>query len=220
MKRPLLFFVGLLIFVQLIQAQGEAGNNWIEEGKTAYSAESYEKAAAYFTKASEENPDLLEPWFRLGITYIQLAKYKKAKKSFLTALEVDATDWDCWNDLGFTYNRMGKFKKAIPFFEKTIQLMPEVPNPYAHLGYSYLRLDKLALAKKKLDLSSRYSTDYNKYYFYLACYHSVLNQKTIALDSLEIAVEKGFKDKEWMQKEKSLKSIRKDPRFQQLLASL
>lgn len=220
MKRLLLFFVGLLMIVQLTQAQVESANTWMEKGIKAYSAESYEKAADYFTKASEEHPERLEPWFRLGITYIGLAKYKKAKKSFLAALEIDATNWDCWNDLGFTYNRMGKFRKAIPCFEETIKLEPKVPNPYAHLGYSYLRLGKLAPTKKNLDLSSRYSTDYNKRYFYLACYHSVLNQTDKAIDNLELAIEKGFKDKKWMESEQSLKSIRKDPRFKALLEAL
>lgn len=220
MKRLLLLFVGLLMLVQLTLAQVETANTWMEKGKTAYSAESYEKAAEYFTKASQEHPEQLEPWFRLGITYIGLAKYKKAKKSFLTALEIDATNWDCWNDLGFTYNRMGKFKKAIPCFEKTIQLVPDIPNPYAHLGYSYLRLNKLAATQKNLDLSARYSTEYNKHYFYLACFHSVSNQVDEAIKSLEMAIEKGFKDKKWMESEPSLKAIRKHLRFKQLLAAL
>lgn len=219
MKNSMLVFIGLLM-IQLVQAQVETADNWIEKGKAAYSAESYEVAIEYFTKASEVSPETVEPWFRLGITYIQLTKYKKAKKSFLTALTVDATNWDCWNDLGFTYNRMGKFKKAIPCFEKTIELVPDIPNPYAHLGYSYLRMDNLAMTKKNLDLSSTYSKDYNKFYFYLACYHSVLKQGSKALDSLEVAVEKGFKDKNWMQNEKSFQYIRKDPRFMKLLDSI
>lgn len=219
MKNSMLVFIGLLM-IQLVHAQVETADNWIEKGKTAYSTESYEVAAEYFTKASEVSPAMVEPWFRLGITYIQLTKYKKAKKNFLAALAVDATNWDCWNDLGFTYNRMGKYKKAIPCFEKTIELVPDIPNPYAHLGYSYLRMDNLAMTKKNLDLSSTHSKDYNKFYFYQACYHSVLNQTDKAIDSLEIAIEKGFKDKKWMESEKSLKFIRNDPRFKALLDAI
>ena len=217
MRNLLLLFTGFLT-IQFAQAQTSEG--WIEKGKLAYDSASYEEATEHFIKATEITPGVVEPWFRLGITYIELTKFKKAEESFLTALEIDSTNRDCWNDLGFAYNRMGKFKDAIPCFEKTIELAPDIPNPYAHLGYSYIRTGALNVARTQLAMSFKQSEEYNKYYFYAACYFNMLNKVSEAIDNLETAVEMGFKDKDWMKKEKTLKSIQKEIRYKRLLDSM
>lgn len=217
--KHLLFSISLLV-LQSACAQSAVTDSWIEKGRSAYDSASYEEALTFFVKASEESPEAGEPWFRLGITYLELNQFKKAKESFLAALEVDSTNRDYWNDLGFTYNRMGKFKDAIPCFEKTIDLTPDIPNPHAHLGYSYLRLGQVYMAKAQLDQAKSLSDEYAKYYFYAACYFNKIGRMTDAIDHLEIAVEKGFRDKEWMKKEKSLSLIQKEIRFKKLLNSM
>lgn len=218
MKTLKLFFVGLLS-IQLLFGQ-QTANDWIEKGKIAYDSALYERAAEHFLKATELTPDSLEPWFRLGITYIELTEFKDAKESFLTALEIDSTSRDCWNDLGFTYNRMGKFKDAIPCFEKTIELTPDIPNPYAHMGYSYLRLEDYRKAKVNLETAYTKDKEYARYWFYLACYYNAIGKVTEAIDGLEIAVEKGFTDIQWMKKEKTLRSIQKEIRYKRLLDTM
>lgn len=201
-------------------AQQSTTNEWIEKGKKAYTEKAFGEAVKYFKEAAKSSPMEVEPYFRMGISYIELENWKEAEKVFQTALGIDPSDRDCWNDLGFVYNRTGRYDQAIPCFEKTISLAPDIPNPYAHLGYAQLKKGDKAAAWSNFQLSASRSTDYNKNHFYLACYYATDDNNSKALESLEMAINKGFADKSWIEEEKALKALRKETQFVLLLGTL
>ena len=54
-------------------------------------------------------------------------------------------------------------------------------------------------------------------HYNLACRYALLKQPDMALTTLRRAVELGYRDLQYMAKDRDLDSIRKDPRFRQLL---
>lgn len=54
-------------------------------------------------------------------------------------------------------------------------------------------------------------------HYNLACRYALLKQPDMALTTLRRAVELGYRDLQYMTKDRDLDSIRKDPRFRQLL---
>lgn len=54
-------------------------------------------------------------------------------------------------------------------------------------------------------------------HYNLACRYAILKQRDLALATLRRAVELGYRDFRYMDQDRDLDSIRKDPRFRQLL---
>ena len=57
-------------------------------------------------------------------------------------------------------------------------------------------------------------------WYNLACSHALLEQVDDAFEALHNAVECGYSNVEWMKQDEDLLSIRKDPRFKQVIALL
>jgi tetratricopeptide (TPR) repeat protein len=71
-----------------------------------------------------------------------------------------------------------------------------------------LAVDKKLVALRPADPTAHYN---------LACRYALLKQPDLALVTLRKAVELGYRDFRYMQEDRDLDSIRKDPRFRQLL---
>lgn len=57
-------------------------------------------------------------------------------------------------------------------------------------------------------------------WYNLACSHALLGQVDDAFTALHTAVERGYRNVEWMTQDEDLQSVHNDPRFKQLLATL
>lgn len=71
-----------------------------------------------------------------------------------------------------------------------------------------LAIDKQLVAARPADPTAHYN---------LACRYALLSQPDLAFGSLRRAVELGYRDFRFMEEDHDLESIRKDPRFRQLL---
>ena len=108
----------------------------------------------------------------------------------------------------------------IGFFEKVVQRDPDDVESLMILGNNYtLRGDYRRGLEIDLRLSAVRPRDpivqYN-----LACSYSLLGNPDEAVASLEAAIALGYRDFEFMRKDRDLDPIRKDARFQRLVESL
>jgi tetratricopeptide (TPR) repeat protein len=71
-----------------------------------------------------------------------------------------------------------------------------------------LAVDKRLVALRPADPTAHYN---------LACRYALLRQPDLALHTLRKAVELGYRDFRYMEEDRDLDSIRKDPRFRQLV---
>jgi tetratricopeptide (TPR) repeat protein len=71
-----------------------------------------------------------------------------------------------------------------------------------------LTVDKRLVALRPTDPTARYN---------LACRYALLKQPDLALVTLRKAIELGYRDFRYMEEDRDLDSIRKDPRFRKLL---
>jgi tetratricopeptide (TPR) repeat protein len=71
-----------------------------------------------------------------------------------------------------------------------------------------LTVDKKLVAIRPTDPTAHYN---------LACRYALLHQSDLAFRSLRKAIELGYRDFRFMEEDRDLESIRKDPRFRQLV---
>jgi tetratricopeptide (TPR) repeat protein len=125
-------------------------------------------------------------------------------------------DFPAGSVLGFLAER-SQLDFEIEFFAK---LLAAIPN-YAEVLRAQacnltvkgrlqdgLAVDKQLVAARPADPTAHYN---------LACRYALLKQADMALGALRKAVELGYRDFLFMEKDRDLESIRKDPRFRQLV---
>ena len=118
--------------------------------------------------------------------------------------------------LGFLANR-GQVDFELDFFTRVLAAAPEFHEALrAQAGnmtakgrlQDGLTVDKRLVALRPEDATARYN---------LACRYALLKQPDLALVTLRQAIELGYRDFRYMEEDRDLESIRKDPRFRKLL---
>jgi tetratricopeptide (TPR) repeat protein len=105
----------------------------------------------------------------------------------------------------------------LDFFTRVLTGVPEYPEVLRAQASNLtakgrlqdgLTVDKKLVALKPADPTARYN---------LACRYALLKQPDLALVTLRKAIELGYRDFRYMEEDRDLDSIRKDPRFRNLL---
>jgi tetratricopeptide (TPR) repeat protein len=105
----------------------------------------------------------------------------------------------------------------IDFFGGVLQIQPDFVDVLrAHATNLTLKgryEDGMTVDKRLIRLRPNdYLAHYN-----LACSYALLKQNDLAIKTLRQAVELGYRDFRYMKQDRDLESIRRDPRFKQLL---
>ncbi len=116
--------------------------------------------------------------------------------------------------------REGNWQKAAALFDRIVKADPDDGESWYHLGSAYHHLEnyqKAAGAYAKAD-SLNYLPAFTLYN--AASVHSLMNRKDESIRLLQRAIDAGFRQVELLRTDSDFDSLRKDPRFQQLLSDL
>lgn len=104
--------------------------------------EQYRQALPYFIKATEEEPDLIEPWFNRAAIYYNQQHYQKAVDNFNRVLELSPGDWEAELHRGKAYGFLGRYEEALPALERAYSINPREPLITFELAYIYRLLGR------------------------------------------------------------------------------
>ncbi len=187
----------------------------------------YEEAQKEFETAIRLNPKLFEAYYFYARACFAQGKMPEASHWFEQARRVNPDDYQAPSLLGMVYSGMGQkaqaevaYRHCVQVAEKHLELYPDDPRAL-YLGAGALcqlgdRARSLDWVRRALALEPEDSgVLYN-----VACVYALQGQTEEALACLEKAVEHGLGQKDWMEKDSDLISIRSRPRFQALLEKL
>ena len=100
--------------------------------------DAYQKAVAYYTKALEQKPNMLEAYLNRGIVYNDMDKVDEALENYNIAIQLDPSYTDAYYNRGFAYFDKEDLDSAIADFTKVIELKPEHAEAYYFRGLFYL----------------------------------------------------------------------------------
>lgn len=108
----------------------------------------------------------------------------------------------------------------LALFEGLIRRMPDDIDVLKSLADLYTRVgryeDGLALDRTLAQLCP----DDQLIWYNLGCSWALVRRQTEAIDALAHAIELGYRDWQWMQKDEDLRTLRNDSRFASLLKQL
>ena len=157
-------------------------------------------------------------YFNLGLTLFRTKRHTEALENFRRALELEPEDPEYHNLLGQTYDELGQPVEA----EQSLRRAIEIDRNYA-LGYYDLGV---ILAKREgrkqealiaFDQALKIDPDIAQAYYAIACLHALSQRKGPALAFLEKALQKGFRDITYMEKDSDWNGLRTNPKFIRLL---
>jgi tetratricopeptide (TPR) repeat protein len=177
--------------------------------------ERYEEALCCFKRNEEV---FASTNFNMGLTLFRMERYKEALKLFKRALDIKPEDPEYLNLFGQTSTELGNYKMAEKCLRRSLELDPEYADSYYDLGNLFLRLKgRRKEAQRYLERAIELNPDDEWSYYRLACYYALGNKKARALEYLQKSLEKGLRNKDWVEADHDLDNLRADTRFKKLM---
>jgi tetratricopeptide (TPR) repeat protein len=219
-------------------APGASAEELEKSGDDLRSIKNFLDALDYYRAAlstAGDNPSL---WRKVGVCQLMMQRYKDAKKSFEHAIHVDHKDAVAYNNLGVVYYASHNYNAAIKHYQKAISYDNGAASYYSNLGAAYFgkkQIDKAVLNYSKAfeldpDIFERTShagvmaqlpspEDRAQYDYVLAKLYAKSGVPERSLHYLKKAMEEGYKDIKNVYKDNEFSTLRKDPRFAELMAA-
>src|SRR5271169_4236600 len=195
-------------------------------------------AIDYYQAALKGVPGNASLFNKIGICELMTQRYKQAKKSFERSIRADHDHADAYNNLGVTYYATHNYNAAIKHYEKAISIRNDAASYYSNLGTAYFgkkQFDRaiqnyakaVQLDPDIFDRSSHAGVqaklpspeDRAHYDYVLAKLYAQTGVADRSLHYLKKAMEEGYKNIKDVYKDNEFSTLRKDPRFVELMAA-
>ena len=187
----------------------------------------YEEARNEFETAIRLNPKLFEAYYFYARARFAEGKLAEAAELFQKASEVNPEDYQSPNLLAMCYSGLERqaeaqaaYRLSLQRMEKHLELHPDdVRALYLGAG----ALVQLGGKGRGMDWAGRalaIDPDDPSVLYNVACTYALLGEADRAIDCLEKSITSGMGQKEWIENDPDLNSLRGNPRFQALIKGM
>jgi len=201
------------------EAYNSIGNIQIMQGNI-------EEAKSCYLKAIEMRPDYAEAYNNLGTLLIKNGKITEAVKYLEQAVALSETSKislprnnlaEAYVQQGDAVRQGGDMAGAVLLYEKALSVQNESVPALNRLVTAYAMQGEYARAAGLLERLRTIQPDNPDVHYNLACMLSKQGRTDEALDSLEQAIRKGFRDDRLLQTDPDLDNIRSEERFREIM---
>jgi tetratricopeptide (TPR) repeat protein len=219
-------------------APGATPEELAQRGDELRTEKDFLDAVDYYEAALKDEPADASLFNKIGICQLMMQRYKDARKSFERSIKADRKHADAYNNLGVTYYATHNYNGAVKQYEKAISVNDTAAPYYSNLGTAYFGKKQFENAIKCyakavsidpeiFDQSSHAGVqaklpspgDRAHYDYVLAKLYARTGVPDRSLHYLKKAMEEGYKDIKDVYKDNEFASLRKDPRFAELMAA-
>jgi len=210
-----------------------------ERGDTLRAEKLYADSMDFYQLALKKDPSRPMLWNKIGICQIRLGRFDDARKSFEHALKLDPNFADALGNLGADYYLQKNYAKAIKTCRKAIAMRPQAASFHSNLANAFFARKEYAKAFQEYsraieldpDILERQSgsgvqahvigaEDRARYSYELAKVYARMGNFDRAFHYLKKAIEDGFPQIKSVYRDQEFASLRKDPRFAELMNSM
>lgn len=193
-------------------------------GLTASLKKDYEEAEREFRTAMRLGPRLFEPYYFYARNCYAQGKLQDAVVWFEQASKVSPEDYQApmllasaLHGLGLPAEAREAYRRGLAAAEAHLQLHPQ-DSRALYFGANALsqlneREKSAQWAQRALDVEG----EEPQVLYNVACVYALLGERDKAIDCLEKSLTRGWGQREWMEHDPDLASVRDHPRFQQMM---
>ena len=193
-------------------------------GLAASLKKDYDEAHKEFETAIRLNPRLFEPYYFQARNYYAQGKLEKAVQWFEQASQVLPEDYQApmlmasaLHGLGRTNLARAAYERGLLAAEKHLALHPGDSRALYFGANALSQLNQRERSLEWLARSIAVEPEEPQVLYNVACVYALLQEAEKAIDCLERSMTHGWGQKEWMEHDPDLASLREHPRFRALL---
>jgi len=185
---------------------------------------SFDEAFTAVQKAIElENNNFFGYWI-LGRIYFTTDRDKEAIIPLKKAIEINPEFYTAYGDLRLVTERIGDKKecesindKALQFYPKYLEQNPDDSRARVFYAQVLMSNNKIDQAKKETTTALELSPNDSILLYNAACVYSLINEKKLAIQTLQNAVAGGFEHYDWIKRDPDLNNLRNEPEYIELM---
>jgi Flp pilus assembly protein TadD len=125
---------------------------------------------------------------------------------------------EVFNNRGIAYAGKQQFDKAVSDYSRAISLNPKFDKAYVNRGNAYWHLGKYEESFADYQMAIKLNPEDPNAYYNMACKHALRKNDSEACAWLQKAVEKGFRQWEFIKKDSDLDAIRTAPCYGEIMS--
>ncbi len=193
-------------------------------GLTAALRKQYEAAAGEFERAMELNPRLFEASYFYARSFYAQGKLEDAVYWFEQASRVFPEDYQALMLMASALHGLGRaapaqaaYHRGLTAAEKHLELHPDDARALYFGANALSQLNEKERALQWAERAVNLEPEEHQVLYNVACVYALLNEAERAIDCLERSITHGWGQREWMQHDPDLASLRGHPRFEKLV---
>lgn len=226
-------------------APGASAEELEKRGDELRANKNYLDAADYYEAVIRKSGGSAILFNKIGICQLQMRRYNEAKKTLERAVKKDPKDADALNNLGVVFYELGiehhssrDFGRAIKMYDRAIEVNDDAASYYNNRGAAHFARKNYEKGSRDYgialqldpDIFERTSRggvqamlpspeDRARYEYVVAKIYAKAGENERSLHFLRKAMEDGYKDIGNVYKDNEFSTLRKDPRFAELMAA-
>lgn len=219
-------------------APGASSEELEKRGDDLRADKDFLDALDFYEAALKQSPGSGPLLRKIGVCQLLIQRYKEARKNFERAIRLDHKDAIAYNNLGVVYYIAHNCNTAIKHYEKAILFDNSSASYYSNMGAAYFCKKQFEKAIENYsravdldpDIFERTShagvtaqlpspEDRAHYDYVLAKLYARTGVADRSLHYLKKAMEEGYKDIKNVYRDNEFSTLRKDPRFAELMAA-
>jgi adenylate cyclase len=205
----------------------DAAEPHASRGLSLFISGQFEAAKQEFELAIKLNPNLFDAYYYYGLACSSNSDFENAEKMYLKVMEVNPADYQSPLFLAQAYTSMGRkhdeMRVRLGALE-TIQRHLEMnPHDTRALYFGAQNLVLVGENEKGVELAERalgQDQDEPVVLYNVACFYALQGDPDRSIELLTKAVDEGWGDREWLETDSDLNTLRNDERFKSLLARI
>ena len=210
------------MFVNRVDDDALALNNL---GVAYYLAGDFKRAAESWDASLAIKPSR-DAYSNTGTMYFYLGDFERAVERYVNAANLAPNDYRMWGNLGDAYHFQGTqeqvaevaYRRAIGLGEGRLEVNPGDSMVVSDVALYYSRIGNVEKARELDEKANSQGPDIMYVHYNSALIHVQFGEVDEALSALERAVELNY-ERELLQLDPALQSLKDDARFKQLVAN-
>jgi serine/threonine protein kinase/Tfp pilus assembly protein PilF len=187
----------------------------------------FDESEGEFETAMRLDPKLFEAAYWYARARKSQGKYEEAIKLFERAAALRPEDYQTPGFLAQSLEALGRkeeaaetFRRQLKLIDQHLELNPDDPRACIIGAVAYANLHDKEHAQDLASRAMQVDPDDPMLLYNVACTYARLDEPDDALGALERAVEKGWGDKEWLEHDSDMDSLRDLPKFKAITQAM